>query len=241
MLQIIGYHGTTTENARKILKENFKIPQQNKMNYWLGKGAYFFLEDIYAFKWCVHEYKRIYRKEFTTDEANEMSIIEAKLEYDENRILDLTYFKGQRLFDEIYNKIIKSQKYSGELKKFPEYAACIVIEYMFDILNFYEFYDLVKQIYRINIDNYFGILTKRENGVPQYQICVKNNEIIKNRVIFNYIGNIDNYMKQWNTLINAKPFINVNIAQNNETENQEIKYINNYSNNIKYIRGDNNE
>lgn len=251
MIETIGYHGTTTESAQKILKENFKIPEVKKLNYWLGKGAYIFLEDIFAFKWCVHEYKRIYKKEFTLAEVNEMSIIEAKLEYDENRILDLTYFKGQSLFDETYNKILQSNKYSDELKKNPNYAACIVIDYMFDVLNFYKYYDLVKQIYRINIENYFGVTTKRESGIPQYQLCVKNNKIVKDRVIFDYIGNINNYIEQWNKLINVKPFINVNIIQNNETNSQEIQYINtsnqeiqyisDCNDNIIYIRGDDNE
>ena len=48
MVETIVYHGTTTENAQNILKENFTIPKRINYNYWLGRGVYFFLEDIFA-------------------------------------------------------------------------------------------------------------------------------------------------------------------------------------------------
>ena len=239
MIETIGYHGTTTESAQNILKENFNMPQRKKYNYWLGKGVYFFLEDIFAFKWCVHEYRRKYKKDFTKEDADKMSILEVKLEYEDERILDLTYFKGQYIFDLVYKEILKSKKYSEELKCHPDNIVCIVIDYMFEILNFYEFYDVVKQIYRINIKNYSGILQTRERGMPQLQICVKNLNIIKNRVIFDYIGNINNYIEQWNNLINAEPFINVNIKQDNEVDIHEIEYTG--EDKIVYFRSDENE
>lgn len=233
------YHGTTAENAQKILEENFKMPVRRKYGYWLGKGVYFFLEDIFAFKWCLHEYRKIYGKDFTTDNANKMSIIETKIEYDGDRILDLTFFKGQIIIDTTYKKMQKSKKYSKELLTHKGNTVCIVIDYLFNILNFGEYYDLVKQIYRINLESYDRIITAREKGLPQYQLCVKNIDIIKDRVIFNYIGNINNYIEQWNKLINTEPL--VNIVQSNTFEIQDIKYTDINNDNIVYIRGDENE
>lgn len=239
MVETIVYHGTTTENAQNILKENFTIPKRINYNYWLGRGVYFFLEDIFAFKWCIHEYKRIYKEEFSIDVASTMSIVESTLKYDENRLLDLTYFKGQCIFDEVYNGMLKSKKYAEELRKNPNNIVCIVIEYMFEILEFNKFYDLVKQIYRVYKPNYSKIVNARERGIPQYQLCVKNNDIIKNRVIFNYIGNINNYKEQWDKLINAEPLFGFSIVQENDVTNETIQYTN--DDNILYFRGDNNE
>lgn len=229
MVKLIVYHGTTTQNAQNILKENFIIPDKKNYDNWLGRGAYFFLEDIFAFKWCVHEYKKIYNDDFTIEKAPMMSIIEAKLEYDENRILDLTYFKGQCLFDETYKGMLKSQKYCEEFEKYPKNIVCIVIDYMFEILSFGRIYDAVKQIYRLYRSNYSGIINESERGFPQYQVCVKNNEIIKDRVIFDYVGNINNYIEQWNKLINVKPFYDVNIVQENVVTNEVIYYDDNNS------------
>lgn len=240
MTETTVYHGTTTENAQNILEKNFTIPKRKKYNYWLGRGVYFFLEDIFAFKWCIHEYKRIYKKEFSIDEASTMSIVEATLEYDEKRLLDLTLFKGQSLLDKVYNEILKNKKYANELKKYPKDRVCIVIEYMFEILGFNKYYDVVKQLYRVNIPNYSKLANAREQGVPQYQLCVKNTKIIKKRVIFDYIGNINNYIKQWNDLINAEPLFGFNIVQENDVANETIQY-NQNEENILYYRGDNNE
>lgn len=231
----IGYHGTTTENAQKILKENFKIQKRNPYKYWLGEGIYFFLEDIYAFKRCVHEYKRIFGTEFSTEDAEKMSIIKSTINYENSRILDLTYLRGQAIIDKVYKGMLKSSKYSKILQENRNNAICIVIEYMFKKLKFGKYYDLVKQIYRINIDNYNGISSNKEKGVPQYQLCVKKLDIIENNIIFNYVNNIDMYVKQWNMLINSVPFINI-IQDNNNNKNQEIEYIN--SDNIIYFRGD---
>lgn len=239
MIEENCYHGTTTENAQNILEKNFNMPTRKKYGYWLGKGVYFFLEDIFAFKWCVHEYKKIYGDDFTTDNANMMSIIKATIEYDSDRILDLTYFKGQMIIDVTYKEMLKSKKFSKELLTHKGNTVCIVMDYLFDILNFGEHYDLVKQLFRVNLESYDEIITSREKGLPQYQLCVKSIDIIKNRVIFDYIGNINNYIEQCNKLMNSEPFMN--IVQDNSFKIQDIKYTNDSNDNIVYIRGDENE
>lgn len=233
----IGYHGTTNSNVSSILIDNFKISKQNNKELWLGKGAYFFIEDIYAFKWCLHEYKRIYNKEYEEiDFKKKMGIIEAELLLQKNKILDLTLFEGQRLFDYTYkemndNKEILDEEYAQFLN-IPKYASCMVINYMFDILDFNLIYDAVKQLYRQNTYNYNNILDNREKGLPQYQICIKNQQVIGDKKIFDYHNKIQDYCKYWNDLIGSKKLIPI---YGNKNITKKINMYRVQENNSEYI------
>lgn len=102
-----GYHGTTVENSTKILSEGFKVLKNNK-NLWLGFGVYFFLEEIYAFKWILDLYKN---KNETTGFENlnkEMVILKVNIDLKEDRLLDLATYEGKLLFDKTYNILKRS-------------------------------------------------------------------------------------------------------------------------------------
>ena len=78
MNTLIGYHGTTAENAEKILKDQ-RFLDSNKNNEWLGKGVYFFAYRGHA-EWWISQKK--YREKNT-------AVLQAKLEYEDNQLLDL--------------------------------------------------------------------------------------------------------------------------------------------------------
>lgn len=57
-VSIIGFHGTTENNANMILKDKHFIPTVNKA-HWLGQGVYFFREDVdQAMSWAITQTKR---------------------------------------------------------------------------------------------------------------------------------------------------------------------------------------
>ena len=82
----------------------------------------------------------------------------------------------------------------------------IIIEFLFEKVGFKSNYDAVKQIYRLHTRNYKDIFGNRERGIPQYQICIKNNNIIKSISIFKYDDKIDSYRERWKNMINDTTF-----------------------------------
>lgn len=215
-MDMTGYHGTTVENSTKILSEGFKVLKNNK-NLWLGFGVYFFLEEIYAFKWILDLYKN---KNETTGFENlskEMVILKVNIDLKEDRLLDLATYEGELLFDKTYNILKRSTNPKvKEMLTDKKYVAAVVINYLFEKLNVGVRYDAVKEIYRINPKNYQYILIKPQLGVPQFQICVKNLAIIKNIEIMEYKDNIAYYLKSWSELISAQPLIKIKSQRNKQ-------------------------
>ena len=77
-IQTIGYHGTTKENAEKILSEQ-RFYDSRKNNEWLGTGVYFFTYRKHA-EWWV-----------STPRYNdkETRLLQAHLEYIPEQLVDL--------------------------------------------------------------------------------------------------------------------------------------------------------
>ena len=48
---VIGYHGTSRDNAYQILSKGFEVPEE-VMNGWLGDGIYFWTEAEFARDWA---------------------------------------------------------------------------------------------------------------------------------------------------------------------------------------------
>ncbi len=199
------YHGTFLKHVSNIIKDNYHIT--NSKN-WMGRGAYFFLEDIFAFTWCVDLYKNEISSNFNKDDfINNMAILENSIEIDSERLLDLTYFKGQEIIDIAYKKLLSSKKYKLKLENASSNEKmAIIIEFLFEKVGFKSNYDAVKQIYRLHTRNYKDIFGNRERGIPQYQICIKNNNIIKSISIFKYDDKIDSYRERWKNMINDTTF-----------------------------------
>lgn len=76
--QIHGYHGTTRNNAEKIVVEQ-RFCESNRDTEWLGKGVYFFAYIAHAKWWTTHSR---YSKHIT-------AVLDADLKYADEEMLDL--------------------------------------------------------------------------------------------------------------------------------------------------------
>jgi hypothetical protein len=208
-MEFIGYHSTTDVNAKQILKSNFKIKIDvtKKSGPWLGCGVYFFIEDIYSVVWCIYEYARIYGIDSINKEniLSNMAIIYSQVIISDDRLFDMTYYKFQRLYDITYKHMLSSKKFIGRLENLEEIPG-VVIDYMFNTLEYNKSFDGVKQLYRINEDHYENHLDYRVKGVPQCQYCIKKTDLIKSKNTFEFKDSYDKYSKEWGQLFNSESF-----------------------------------
>lgn len=105
-MQEVVFHGTKHSAKDKILVENFK--KSNAKNDWLGTGVYFFTEGIgcpieHSKNWCL------YKKNF---HENNISILQVRLEVDEEHVLDATTYKGMEEFNNLRFELLN--KHSEE-------------------------------------------------------------------------------------------------------------------------------
>ena len=95
MVSIIGFHGTSFENATKIAKGDFIISKGN--TEWIGDGAYFFMEGIskapkeQAEQWAIAQ---AWDKNVSKYRYNDISVIKSDILVEEDNFLDLTTSEG---------------------------------------------------------------------------------------------------------------------------------------------------
>jgi hypothetical protein len=105
--KILGYHGTSLQNAKTIINEGFEPSLGD--DHWLGNGVYFFIEGISknpnlnAEKWAVVE---AWDKKNKSLKYTQVGVIKAEIQVDKNNFLDLTTSDGV----EILNYILESHK-----------------------------------------------------------------------------------------------------------------------------------
>lgn len=187
------YHGTSAEAVGDIIKEkNMKSSLGEK--HWLGDGVYFFEEDFYAFKWILDSYSNQEKIKFNENNfINNFSILEGEIKTKKIRVFDLTKMEFKTIFDMIYTKI-KDKKEGYEKLKKHKVSEGVVLNYIFNILEYDKEFDLVIAMFTLNKKNYTGTHMKL-GYMPQKQICVKNKEAIKEIRSFNYKPHIDKYLK----------------------------------------------
>ena len=88
--EFTGYHGTSKENAAKIIESKF-LPSENHDD-WLGYGVYFFIEGIScpiknAKEWAINQ---AWNKQNRTHKYSHYSIVKTIVNVSEERLLDLT-------------------------------------------------------------------------------------------------------------------------------------------------------
>jgi hypothetical protein len=102
----IGYHGTSGESASLIIETGF-TPSKNHDD-WLGHGVYFFINGIScpksnAEKWAKNQAwdndKKYYK-------YKAYSVIQAKVDVQKSRLLDLTTTDGLEVFNTIRELLI---------------------------------------------------------------------------------------------------------------------------------------
>lgn len=218
--KLTGYHGTTKENAENILNSGYKLSQ--KSNLWLGDGIYFFIEDIFSFKWCLSLHKNKIDKYNKEDIIDKMAILKSEVQIEEERLLDFTLLSGQILFDKAYKRMKESSLKFKEKLNNGKNVERLVINYMFNEMNYIKKYDAIKQMYRLDRDNYKGILHESVRGIPQYQICIKNVNIITKSECIDFKYKYDEYIKTWDFLSNATGLIKLYTSSKSVNNNNKV-------------------
>lgn len=165
---MIGYHGTTRDNAEKIVSQQSFI-DSDRENDWLGRGVYFFAYKLHASWWVTH---RRYQ-------GKKVEILEAELQYTDEQMLDLDDPEQLSILDDIVKYAVENANSSegsiGADLKTPQEHGCFAC-------------NLIK---KLNPSIGIIVYTFRDSGKRseyeyiklsgnQRQICVSDHSIIAN-------------------------------------------------------------
>ena len=166
MIEIYGYHGTTLDNAVKIVADQEFI-DSNKDNEWLGTGVYFFAYKAHAEWWIGHE----------RFQGKETRVLKAELKYREEQLLDLDNPAMQEIANSVLKSAITTANAKGEklmsvdLDKLPSDKRCNIA------CNLVRFlcpeYGITSYTYTVKCKP--GIMGFKQT---QKQICVSDHSII---------------------------------------------------------------
>jgi len=112
-----GFHGTSFENAKKIILNDFDLSIGH--SEWLGDGVYFFINGIndkpsvLAEKWSIAQAWDNSKKE---NKYKRYSVLKCAIDVDEDHFLDLTTSDGVEILDYIIECHMDKMKEIG--KKF---------------------------------------------------------------------------------------------------------------------------
>lgn len=101
-INLQGFHGTSFENAKNIVIQNFELSIGD--GEWIGDGVYFFLNGLssdpkeQAKKWAIAQ---AWDNETRDYKYKNISVIRCDIEVDSENFLDLTTSDGIELFDYI--------------------------------------------------------------------------------------------------------------------------------------------
>ena len=99
-MKFIGYHGTTRDSAKSILKTGFLFSKGNE--HWLGDGVYFFVEGIGYEPQRAAELWAEYRAHKQQNPF--CALMEALIEGEDSDVLDLTSYEGIRILNYIQRR-----------------------------------------------------------------------------------------------------------------------------------------
>jgi hypothetical protein len=198
MIEFTCFHGTDKVSCSKIFKTKlFRFSLGDK--HWLGDGAYFYEDDFYAYRWCIFRYKDEHTGKLTIQELLEnYDIIKANAQVQKERVFDLDKPEPRSLYDITFEEI-KNRK--ELIKRFEKVEAVegVVLNYMFNELNFLNDYDLIRATFIRNQKNYRHIST-RIGYTCEVQLCVRNPLIIKDVECYKYDTHINRYNSIWGNL-----------------------------------------
>jgi hypothetical protein len=127
MLNVIGYHGTSSEAAVSIIMEGFINSEGD--DEWIGKGSYFFVQGIssmpsdQAAKWAIAESWNNSKK---INIYTRFAVIKSQIEVKEDHLLDLTVEDGV----EVFNYIIEAHKAKiQQMGRFFDYKDGYIIDF----------------------------------------------------------------------------------------------------------------
>ena len=198
------YHGTEISRGKKILKDK-KMKYSLGDGEWLGDGIYLYRDKLYAYRWITIQYKNKYSRQPISNEIfKKYIILKVDIEYNYDKVFSMTNPEHRIVFDKIKLECKKKAELSEKLKKF-EYTDGVIINFMFNNMGFAKQYDMVEAVYPISEET--GEKDTRFKVMSEYQLCVKNPEIIKNiedctkEFDFNYYHKqlklINSYRTRW--------------------------------------------
>jgi hypothetical protein len=171
-LHFTGYHGTKKQCAVCILRDARFEPSKSSRE-WLGKGIYFFKEDVLQ----AFTFARYYHR------SKAVSVL--KTDIITENYLDTTITKHRNAIYELLDEVLEALKskegefYSVILSYFPELEKGLIADssegYILDIMYLIEPYDLVICPYEIPKQE------KKQDfrfKPTHLQVCVKNDKCI---------------------------------------------------------------
>jgi len=190
MVEIDGFHATTNKSCDNIFKiKHFNYSQGDR--HWLGDGIYFYIDDFFAYRWCVLECKKIIKTKLNAKcITDNYSIIKIGISVDSDRIFDLDNIQIKFFFLEAYKLIRDSKDYIPRLKS-VEMAEGVVLNYLFNEMNYGKDYDIIHASFGGSKQ------VQLRHGTIEKQICIRNDSVIKNMRKFNYTINISKYNQYW--------------------------------------------
>lgn len=169
------YHGSERTRGNEIIKtQQMKISQGDR--HWLGDGAYFYKECAYAYRWIHLMCEEVKGKDFQEKDIIEnYMILQADINLQKERLFDLDNQEHNFDFNttrEILEKeLSKSEKYTH--KRITDGT---VINIMFKEMGYQEQYDAIQYYFDTDVKGH----TNSKIRLREYQLCVKNTEIIHN-------------------------------------------------------------
>lgn len=207
MSTINCFHGTSVKHADYYLSGNEFVLSEcgdpdsaNFRDLWLGDGFYLFDDPFHAFKWITQQCFREKDSVFDLDILKKRyKILQIRLNYPVPRTFDLRQAEYRAVFQKILDKISAATIPDIRIPddKIPD---GVVINYIFNKMNYGKNFDLVCAVYILNQENFSETENLKLNFVAQTQYCVKKTHLLVDKNEFQYTDYVDDYIDIWETL-----------------------------------------
>lgn len=168
-MRFIAYHATLAENFPAIMRRTFLPSEGNE--HWLGDGIYFYTEDYHAYNWMYHKAGR--------RDIAVCCTIDADIEVDDGRILDLDSAEHHYLFEGIILTIQERNNQAiNTCLDLADFIEGTIINFMFSELDFGEHFDMVIKTFYTERDRH-NRMKLSVKGTPQKQVCIKEKNCIR--------------------------------------------------------------
>ena len=176
---INGFHGTTEDAARKILK-NREFSYNNSDNHWLGQGVYFFRDDPeQAMSWALQR---------VNNEENAV-VISTVIDVDTKSFLDLNTRTGILTFDKLLKDIEQKvgfniEKRSDDENSYNHKLRCMILDLLPNYIKVIQKNFKIKNQPKMITQN----LLMQAINIEMYsvQVCVRDTNTIKKHSIRKY-------------------------------------------------------
>mgnify|MGYP001052727306 FL=1 len=205
------YHGTEKERGKKIVAEQKMIPSisDDRRQHWLGDGIYLYREMLYAFRWIELMYINHFGDtKIKEDLLKRYAVLRVTVHYNPERIFNLDNPEHLMIFKNTELAYKKKSAFSSKIQKL-EYSDGVIMNILFKNLTYGENYDAVEAVFpTVDLDE---MLTEKSRfqSIHEYQICIKNDNIIGRiedvseeidfDIYYHRLADFENFRKRWGT------------------------------------------